>query len=81
MNVQFGFIYTYGIELFPTNVRSFAISLATMISLTLSGVSTYIITFMKWINFNPMGSLLVIGILPFICSNMLPETKNKKMKN
>ena len=79
--IQFGFIYTYGSELFSTAVRTFGISLAMTIACTVAGISTYIIRLMQNLGLNPMSFVLVIGLLSLVSSILLPETKNLKMKN
>ncbi|KAL2939755.1 Organic cation/carnitine transporter 1 [Bienertia sinuspersici] len=75
-SMAFDLMFIYCVELFPTNVRNFAVSLMSQ-ALVLGGAVTPLLVVVG--RFSPIISFLVIGvasILSGLISFWLPETKN-----
>jgi hypothetical protein len=68
-------------ELFETKSRSFALSFTLMVAKSLNGTGTYIILFFEGLNLNPLCVNLLICLMAFPASVLLPETVNKSIKN
>ncbi|KAL2932682.1 Organic cation/carnitine transporter 1 [Bienertia sinuspersici] len=75
-SMAFDLMFIYCVELFPTNVRNFAVSLMSQ-ALVLGGAVTPLLVVVG--RFSPSISFIVIGvasILSGLMSYWLPETKN-----
>lgn len=75
-SMSFDLMFIYCVEMFPTNVRNFAVSLMSQ-ALVLGGAMTPLLVVVG--RFSPSFSFLVIGvasILSGLMSLWLPETKN-----
>lgn len=78
---QFGSIYTYIVELVPTELRGFSISFALSIGKIMQGTGTYLILLGNIMHVNPMSMGLFYVLFSFPNSLTLPETKYDKLQN
>ncbi|KAK4394919.1 Organic cation/carnitine transporter 1 [Sesamum angolense] len=76
VSTAFDVLYIYCVELFPTNVRNFAVSMLRQTLMLGASVSSLLVVFGR---LNPSVSFLVFGVLSIVSglfSLWLPETRN-----
>ena len=69
----YGFIYSVGNELFPPEVRSQSNGIAGVASDVGGMITPFVLLFAQALNLNPLLVLGVIGALPLVASQYLPE--------
>jgi len=81
LSVEYVAIYTYGAELFPSNIRGTACGLSIFGAKMVGAVSSPLIAFSRdTLHVNPMvgcGATVIFSILAML---ILPETYNKTLE-
>ncbi|KAL8464791.1 hypothetical protein ACS0TY_034333 [Phlomoides rotata] len=78
-SIAFDVLYIYCVELFPTNVRNFAVSLLRQAITLGASISPLLVAFGR---LSPSLSLFVLGVLSIVSGTLslwLPETRNSPL--
>ena len=78
---QYGTIFSYVSELFPTHLRGFALGFTVAIGRFMSSLSSYMIFITDSLGMHPFATALLAGVVSLPFSIILEETAHKKLSN
>jgi hypothetical protein len=78
---QYGTIFSYVAELFPTHIRGFALGTSVLVGRIMSSLSSYMIFFTDSYNLHPLATTLITSTIALPLSMYLRETKDQSISN
>lgn len=78
---QFGIIYLYSVELFPTQLRGLAMGIASSVGRTSMALISILLLAAQIFDVHPLSFCFVFALASLPSIFFLPETKGKRLKN
>lgn len=78
---QYGTIFNYVSELFPTHIRGMALGISVLIGRVITSLSSYMIFVTDRLHLHPLATAMLTSLLALPFSYLLRETKDQKMSN
>ena len=81
LTFQYGTIYTYIAEQFPTHLRGITLGVSVAFGRAIVSFVGYLLLFADKNNIHPFSLILISGLIAFPISFLMSETQGKALKN